>query len=313
MDATDEIEGTQTRWINYRALQWAYDQNGLGVTGKAVLLTFAMHANSHGYSWPGVHHIAFTWGMDRKTIRRQIEALLVRRLICRTKKRVGATGQVKVYRLPKITWGSGSKSTRLQNDQSGAKAGTKRGIRGCKFPPNNGIIEQGIKNYDKGIALGNSVPTTPAKQTPRSDFVFERHQYQKHQDQPAQNHVKWQEFTAWCRKQRDRHGQPGQPTESGFWKWLRGQKPQWRNKVRGYTLDGKFFTAEQAIRIGCENPDLLTQFRKATKTGDKIHVIDGDPPSPQLAATSADTRPIRRPVLRVVNAIIDRHRAELKE
>ena len=95
--------------INLRALQWAYDQNDLGVTAKAVLVTLAMHANDQGYSWPGVERIASTWGMDRETVRRQIEALLVRRMIYHTKKRRGATGQVKVYRLPKITYRSGGK------------------------------------------------------------------------------------------------------------------------------------------------------------------------------------------------------------
>ena len=78
--------------INIRALQWAYDQNDLGVTAKAVLMTFAMHANDQGYSYPGVRFIASRWGMDRDTVRRQIDALLVRRKIYRTKKRCGATG-----------------------------------------------------------------------------------------------------------------------------------------------------------------------------------------------------------------------------
>ena len=82
--------------INFRAVQWAYEQDGLGVTAKAVLVTFAMHANEHGYTWPGVDYIASRWGMDRKTVRRQIEVLLVRRMICRTKKTRGATGQVTI-------------------------------------------------------------------------------------------------------------------------------------------------------------------------------------------------------------------------
>ena len=67
--------------INIRALQWAYDQNDLGVTAKAVLITFAIHANAKGYTWPGVEFIASRWGMDRETVRRQINTLLVRRLI----------------------------------------------------------------------------------------------------------------------------------------------------------------------------------------------------------------------------------------
>src|SRR5947207_8823683 len=124
--------------INLRALQWAYEREDLNVTAKAVLLTLAMHANADGYSWPGVERIALTWGMDRETVRRQIEALLVRRMIYHTKKRRGATGQVKVYRLPKITYGSDGKCRPFENDGSDGKPGDKRGISGGKYTTNIG-------------------------------------------------------------------------------------------------------------------------------------------------------------------------------
>jgi len=114
-------------WINFRALKWAYDQESLPVTTKAVLITLAIHANESGYTWPGVERIASAWGMDRETIRRQIEALLVRRKVYRTKQRRGATGQVKVYRLPKITYGSGGKYRPFGNNESGAKRGISAG------------------------------------------------------------------------------------------------------------------------------------------------------------------------------------------
>jgi hypothetical protein len=262
--------------INIRAVRWVYEQDGLRVTSKGVLMTFAMHADNRGYSWPSVERIAFTWGMDRETVRRQIEKLLVRRMIYRTKKRYGSTGQVKVYRLPKITWESSGKSTRLQNEQSGDKAGHKRSISGGKSAPNNGMMEQRTKNHDKGRAVGNSIPSDLVNRIPESVFGFGTHQ---HQNQPAQSHVKWPEFAAWCRKQRDRRGQPGQPTEAGFWKWLRGQKLQWRNRVKqtpeesGYTLDGKFFTDEQANQMGRENSELLTKFRRAVRRGSKIEHV----------------------------------------
>jgi hypothetical protein len=126
--------------INIRAMQWAYDRDGLGVTAKAVLMTFAMHANAQGYSWPGVGFIASTWRMDRKTVRRQIEALLSLGVIRPTKKRCGATGQVKVYRLPKIAYESGCQRHPFENDESGAKESLKSPISGGGFPPNK---EQG--------------------------------------------------------------------------------------------------------------------------------------------------------------------------
>ena len=213
-------------------------------------MTFALHANPMGYTWPGVERIASRWRMDRETVRRQIGMLLVRRLIYRTKKRRGATGQVKVYRLPKLAYESGGKST-----------------------PNNDNDEvQKKKNHDVLPTLDNSIPITSNATGPSVSFGFESHQ---NQNRPAQNHMKWPEFAQWCR------GKGGQPTEEGFWTWLRKQKPQWRNKVKhsfdqtGYVLDGKFLTTEEATRMGRENPEPRTKFRKATKCGDKIHVIDG--------------------------------------
>lgn len=262
--------------INIRAVRWAYEQEGLSVTSKAVLLTFSMHANDRGYSWPSVERIASTWGMDRETVRRQIVALLVRRLICRTKKRVGTTGQVKVYRLPKITYESDCKSTRLQKDASGGKPRDKRWISGGKSTPNNDHDGTKNKNHYELVTVRTSVPTTPAKRSPASSFVFEGYQNQ-HQDQPVQSHIKWPEFAAWCRSK------GGQPTEAGFWKWLCGQKPQWQNKVRkdyeqqGYVLDEKFFTADEANQLGRANPELITKFRKAIKCEGKIKIIPTTP------------------------------------
>ena len=258
------------QWINFRALQWAYDQEGLHVTAKAVLITLAMHANESGYTWPGVERIASAWGMDRETVRRQIEALLVRRKIYRTKKRRGATGQVKVYRLPKITYESGSKCRPFGNHESGGKARDKRGISGGKSAPNNDNDITTNKYHDAIKALGNSIRFAPANGTPKSASSFFEGQ---NQNQPVQNHVKWPEFAAWCRNK------GGTPTEPGFRKWLCGQKPQWRNKVknvfdeRGYELAGKFFTSDDANRLGRENPDLLTKFRPAVRRDGKIEII----------------------------------------
>jgi hypothetical protein len=120
--------------INIRALQWAYEQGDLSVTAKVVLLTFAMHADMRGYSWPGVDHIASTWGMDRKTVRSGISRLLGKRTLFLTKRRVGATGQVKVYRLPKCTYESGGKRRPFKKSERVPKESHKRPISGGGFP-----------------------------------------------------------------------------------------------------------------------------------------------------------------------------------
>jgi helix-turn-helix protein len=270
--------------INLRAVQWAYAQEGLSATSKAVLMTFAIHADQRGYTWPGVDHIATKWGMDKKTVRRQIESLLVRRMIRRTNKKRGATGQVKVYRLPKITYERGGKCTPFENEQRVPKESHKSPISGGEFPPNNVIMEQKKKD-DELITLGTSVPAASDNASASSPSFSLSHQ---HQNQSAQSHIKWSEFAAYCASQKGKRTKNGRihdgiPTEGGFWKWLPGQKPYWRDKVRpsdhidGYVLDGKFFTAQEANRMGGENPELLTKFRKAIKRSDKTQIID-DPP-----------------------------------
>jgi hypothetical protein len=259
----------KSHWINFRAFQWAYEQSDLSVTAKAVLITFAIHADERGYTWPGVELIAFTWGMDRETVRRQIASLLVRRLICRTKKRRGTTGQVKVYRLPKITYESGGKRHPFENDESGGKARDKRGISGGKSAPNNRIIEQRT-SHDDSTTLGNSTPDPSGKAPASVPFSSPNYQNQNH---PVQSNVKWAEFAAYCRSK------SGQPTAKGFETWLSRQKPQWRDRVKqvpeteGYVLAGKFIAREEANQQAAANPALIEKFRHAIKRNGQIQII----------------------------------------
>ena len=57
--------------INLRALRWAYEEADLKLGARAVLMSFALHANEKGYTYPSLEFIADRWGMDRKTVRRQ--------------------------------------------------------------------------------------------------------------------------------------------------------------------------------------------------------------------------------------------------
>ena len=255
-----------SQWINLRALQWAYEQElaDLGATAKVVLITLAMHANAAGYTWPGIWFIADKWGMDRETVRRQIRALLVRRMIYRTKKRRGATGQVRVYRLRKIACESGGKSGPFESDGRGAKARDKRGIRGGEYVPNNDDKEK-KKNHIRALdsALANGESGVFAK--PSSSLLF---------SEAYQNHIKYPEYADWCRSR------GGSPTRKGFDTWLEKQKPQWRNKVKavseenGYFLDGRFFTAEEANRRAVSNSNLILKFRRAIRRNGKIQIIE---------------------------------------
>jgi hypothetical protein len=264
--------------INYPALQWAVAQRGLSAPARHILLIFAIHADEHGYTWPGVDRIAAISGQDPGTVRRRIEEILGKRRIFRTKKRSGTTGQVKVYRLPRITYERGGKSHPFKNDESAGKARDKRGISLGNSAPNNGIMnneQPSTSNQGAAKALGNSIPNTSGN---ASDSVcLEGYQ---NQNQPARDHPKWPEFACYCRGQRDKRGNPGQPTEKGFETWLSKQKSQWRNKAApnpdgelGWELNGKFYTQEQATQLGIQDPDLQVKFRQARRRDGKIVII----------------------------------------
>jgi hypothetical protein len=223
--------------INVRALRWAYEREELGVTAKAVLVTFAIHANERGYTWPGVERIASTWGMDRETVRRQIDALLVRRMIYSTKKRYGATGQVKAYRLPKITYESGGKSHPFENDGSGGKGRDKRGIRGGKSAPNIGIGNK--QKPDDTRAHAHTREAAPPESSSSISVL---------NSQDAQKHPLWKNFSAFC-KSRD-----GSPTLKGFTTWLRKQ-PAPSAKPSPQKKKTRFIAYEAALVASMERAD----------------------------------------------------------
>jgi hypothetical protein len=151
-------------------------------------------------------------------------------------------------------------------------------------------MEQTSLSSSELMNLGTKVPAVPSNASPQttSDFVGEGHQ---HQNQPARDHVKWPEFVAYCESQKGkrgkdrRHVHDGIPTENGFWKWLLGQAPQWRNKrkepgvVDVYVLDGNIFTPDEANRIAAENPALIERFqkKKARKGTDGKFVVISEP------------------------------------
>jgi hypothetical protein len=136
--------------------------------------------------------------------------------------------------------------------------------------------------------LGTSIPDAPSTASTSSSFFVEGRQ--KHQSQPARDHGKWPEYATYCGSQKGKQGKDGRvhdgmPTEKGFWKWMCGQKPQWRNKrkqpdyIDGYLLDGEFLTREDANRIAADNLRLLDEarFRPARKGHDGKIVIISEP------------------------------------
>jgi hypothetical protein len=152
-----------------------------------------------------------------------------------------------------------------------------------KTPPHTNDVLMTNKTKttnDVPIAKSNSIPASPTKVS-SSNFVVENHQHQKQPaTQPARDHIKWPEFVAWCEHQKGKrakdriHVHDGVPTEDGFWKWLLGQKPKWRNKVKpreytdGFGLDGKFYTPAEAEQHGLANPHDIVRFVPARRMAD---------------------------------------------
>ena len=262
------------QWINVHALRWAIAQDGLDGTAKYVLLVFAIHADERGYTWPSIDHIASTYGLHRETVRRQIALLLVRRKLSRTRKRIGSTGQVAVYRLPKSAREVAYRAA-LQKDQSGLQVADKRRTSGVPVYPNNDNDNNHQHHPDTTLSLES---TTGAPNQPNGKSVLVGKEYQYHAiakidpDMRAQAHVKWPEFANWCIKK------GGQPHEAGFWKWMCGQKLQWRNRqspkdIEGYVRHGKFYPGPEACALQAAHPEWLDDFHKAIKRNGRIQLL----------------------------------------
>ena len=192
--------------------------------------------------------------------------------------------------MPKFTYERGTKSTPFKKEQRGRKGGDKGAIRGSQSPTN--LDTDNHKPISGDGTLGVLSVNRGQSNTEVSKSLADKYQYQKDNSMVAKDHVKWPEFAAWCRSKRDKHGYPGTPTEEGFWKWLCGQNPKWRNKVKerteenGYVLHGKWLTTDEANHLGRENHELLTKFRRAVKRDGKIIVsensITGTGMNPQV-------------------------------
>lgn len=85
--------------MSTNALFWALRFRGLPSGAKFVLIALADCANNNGEAFPSVAHIAEVTGQDRKSILRNMQRLVDHGIIEDTKRRVGRTNQVVVYRL----------------------------------------------------------------------------------------------------------------------------------------------------------------------------------------------------------------------
>jgi hypothetical protein len=229
---------------------------------KLLMLTLATYCNRDGICYPSNETLVKATRIPERTIRRKLSELkaegelqVLTPGIGRDKKRIISLKRYTAKPAKAVTAKPAKAMTVLNRPRS---LGKRRGT------DNDNCHEQ----PSDGTALGNSTPTLSANRVTKSEKRFGK-DYQN-QNQPAQNHVKWPEFAAWCRSK------GGQPREDGFWKWMCGQKPQWRDKRRpdfdeqGFLLDGKFFPQHEAIAMMVKNPELHTRFKRAIKRDGKV-------------------------------------------
>lgn len=261
--------------MSWQARRWADEQRPRSPMCKYVLLAFAHFANKHGESWPSYDTLREYTLADRKTVWAAIKMLREDGYIVDTGKRAG--NRIRVYKL----------STTVVPK-------TELPVVPVVVPPVVPVVVPVLVPKTELPTLGAPIPipdpdtlnpissdntlgviTPTGKQTnPEvlSDSLVEKYQ---HQNTPARDHPKWQEFDAYCRSRLNKRGQPGQPTETGFWTWRSKQNPKWRDKVapkfegeQGYLLNGKFYTKAEADSLAKQNSDVITQFCAAIRRPD---------------------------------------------
>jgi hypothetical protein len=277
------------RWVNNLALEWALDQE-LPTGLKAVLVTFAAHSDEQGESWPSVKYIGKKWKMARETVRTLIRTLNADKLLIDTGRRAGDTHQVKIHRLPEMAIEGVAITTPFKGAAKGRQSGSQSGSQGVAITTPNNDNEQEQEHHQPdaslmgtSVLLGGASHEGPPSGPGFFGFVVEDHHHQSCHS--AREDIKWPEFATWCESQKGKPGKDGRvhdgiPTEKGFWKWLGGQKPEWRDKqsqIDGYMLDGKkkkFLTHEEANQALLENPKLMDEGRFLPAR--KMQTSDGD-------------------------------------
>jgi hypothetical protein len=260
------------QYINLKALRWAREQD-LPKTEKLVLVEYAIPANDKGYSYPSIENIASTWSMDRETVRRAREVLLVRRKLFRTKKTVGETGRVKVFRLPKPAYENGGQCRPFEKKVIDGKSGDKRRINGGQSTMNK---EEGIKNNSGKKAEDNSLSSLgngPLAGPLRSVFSSLSSRKEERQEPTWLYEIRGmypgttvdkdlKQIEEWARKKKKEF------TRDLALNALRRNPPKKPGQRAGYLYHGKFIGNKEANALALKNPELLLNAKRAIKYAD---------------------------------------------
>jgi hypothetical protein len=123
--------------MSWQALRFALGCDKCDSTAeRVVLIEYANHADHRGYTWPSKRFIGSRCRLHHETVARATDTLIAKKLIFRTKKRRGNTGQVEVFRMPKCTYESGLQTDASKSAQSVGKASGKRRVSGTLYDTN---------------------------------------------------------------------------------------------------------------------------------------------------------------------------------
>ena len=146
--------------MSIQALGWAFDQKEISSGKKFVLIALANYAGDTGLAYPSVHTICELTQQHDETVRKALADLVTEKVIKDTGKRVGATQQVKVYRLPEETWKTKTPENRSLTEGA-VKASRKPRQRPGKDPEKAGanLKPETVNQEPKQEATAVSAPS----------------------------------------------------------------------------------------------------------------------------------------------------------
>jgi DNA-binding transcriptional MocR family regulator len=146
--------------MSSEALSWAFKQNIKPSAVKFTLIALCECANyKTGQIFPSIKHIAEITGQDRKTIISNVQKLEKLGLIIDTGEKMGATKQIKVYRVAIETVPKTGQSQKRNSTVNPIKESQKRDTEPSREP---------------SVSKANALPTKrTAKKSDRPDGVSE--------------------------------------------------------------------------------------------------------------------------------------------
>lgn len=152
--------------MSFEAIKWAFDQTVKPATSKFLLVCLANYANEIFQSYPSTQRLCELTSLDRKTVIDGLDHLLEIKIITDTGLRVGATKQVKVYRLNHPNTGTVPKTEEFRNSVKDSQFSLKDSQKRDTEP-----ISNLSENQREG---GSAVPATTRRRPRNIQEALER-------------------------------------------------------------------------------------------------------------------------------------------